>query len=186
MIYINDRLYDFDFDAALPKLSSQRREQALRYRFELGRRTSVAAYLLLCEGLRQEYGIYEPPVFEYNEHGKPSIVGRPDIHFSLSHCKEAAICAVCDHPVGIDVEYIRRYEDSLARYTMNERELQQIAADERPDLAFMRLWTQKEAVFKFLGTGIDNNIKTILDNNPPPLTTIVSPDSRYVYSFTQI
>ena len=44
MIYINDRLFDFDLDAALEQLSEQRREQALRYRYELGRRTCAAAY----------------------------------------------------------------------------------------------------------------------------------------------
>ncbi len=64
MIYLNDRLYDFDLQEALSQLSDQRREQALRYKFELGQRTCAAAYLLLCEGLRKEYGIMEKPVFE--------------------------------------------------------------------------------------------------------------------------
>ena len=55
----------------MSRLSAQRREQALRFRFELGRRQSVAAYLLLRTALEQEYGITEPPLFEYGEHGKP-------------------------------------------------------------------------------------------------------------------
>ena len=139
MIYINDRLFDFDLDAALEQLSEQRREQALRYRHELGQRTCAAAYLLLCEGLQKEYGITEKPIFEYGEHGKPSIVGRPDIHFSLSHCREAAICVVSDHPVGVDVESIHRYSESLVRYTMNDEEIAEILAADRPDLAFTRL-----------------------------------------------
>ncbi|MBR5635236.1 MAG: 4'-phosphopantetheinyl transferase superfamily protein [Prevotella sp.] len=197
MIYINDRLFDFDLDAALAELSEQRREQALRYRHELGRRTCAAAYLLLCEGLRKEYGIVEKPIFEYGEHGKPSIVGRPDIHFSLSHCREAAICVVSDRPVGVDVESVHRYNERLARYTMNDEEMAEILAAESPDLAFTRLWTQKEALLKCTGEGIGNDLKDVLKNykkSPSPsgegngvrLSTVESPDDRYVYSVCQI
>ena len=100
MIYLNDDIAGFDLERALPLLSDQRREQALKFRYELGRKTSAMAYLLLCEGLRQEYGIMERPLFEYGEHGKPSIVGHPEIHFNLSHCREAVVCAVSDRPVA--------------------------------------------------------------------------------------
>lgn len=193
MIYINDRLFDFNLDAALQQLSEQRREQAMRYRYELGRRTCAAAYLLLCEGLRKEYGIDEKPIFEYGEHGKPSIVGRPDIHFSLSHCREAAICVVSDRPVGVDVESVHRYNERLARYTMNDEEMAEILAADRPGLAFTRLWTQKEALLKCTGEGIGNDLKNVLKNykkSPSPsgegngvrLSTVESPDGRYIYS----
>ena len=191
MIYLNDHLFDFDLDAALLELSEQRRQLALRYRHELGRRTCAAAYLLLCEGLRKEYGITEKPVFEFGEHGKPSIIGRPDLHFSLSHCREAAICVLSDRPVGIDIESVGRYSESLVRYTMNDEEMAQILASNRPDIAFTRLWTQKEAVLKCTGEGIGNDLKNVLKNfressptthRPSPITTVESPDGRYVYS----
>ncbi|MBR1469756.1 MAG: 4'-phosphopantetheinyl transferase superfamily protein [Prevotella sp.] len=181
MIYLNDHLLDFDLNEALAELSEQRRQLALRYRHELGRRMCAAAYLLLCEGLRKEYGITEKPVFEFGEHGKPSIIGRPDIHFSLSHCREAAICVVSDRPVGIDVESVGRYSDTLARYTMNDRELEEIGRSDRPDIAFIRLWTMKEAVLKCTGEGIGRDLKNVL-NQSPELTTVVSSDEKFVYS----
>lgn len=53
MIYLNDNLESFDFEASLPLLSAQRREQALQFRYELGRKTCAAAYLLLREGLQR-------------------------------------------------------------------------------------------------------------------------------------
>lgn len=191
MIYLNDHLFDFDLDAALLELSEQRRQLALRYRHELGRRTCAAAYLLLCEGLRKEHGITAKPVFEFGEHGKPSIIGRPDLHFSLSHCREAAICVLSDRPVGIDIESVGRYNERLVRYTMNDEEMAQILASNRPDIAFTRLWTQKEAVLKCTGEGIGNDLKNVLKkfresspatHHPSPITTVVSPDERYVYS----
>jgi 4'-phosphopantetheinyl transferase len=119
-IYINDNLAQFELDEALPLLSVQRREQCLKFKYELGRKQCAAAYLLLCQGLREEYGITEPPIFAYGEHGKPTIVDHPDIHFNMSHCREAVICMLSNKPIGIDVETIHRYSESLARYTMSD------------------------------------------------------------------
>lgn len=181
MIYLNDDIASFDLEAALPLLSHQRREQTLKFKHELGRKTSAMAYLLLCEGLRREYGISEKPLFEYGEHGKPSIQGHPDIHFNMSHCREAVICVLSDQPVGVDIESIREYKDSLARYTMNEQELRQIAEAARPDVAFISLWTQKEAVLKKSGRGITDSMKHVLDN-AANLETIVCEEKGYIYS----
>ncbi len=182
MIYLNDHIEDFDFEASLPLLSEQRREIALRYRHELGRKTCAIAYLLLCEGIRKEYGIAEKPLFTYGAHGKPSILGHPEIHFNMSHCREAVVCVLSNQAVGADVESVAHYRESVMRYTMNDREVEEILHAERPDVAFTRLWTMKEAVLKYSGEGIRNNMKDVLTDNPFKLTTVVSADKRYVYS----
>ena len=179
-IYINDDIEHFDWQVALPLLSEQRREQCLKFKHELGRKTCAAAYLLLREALRKEYGIEEAPIFEYGEHGTPTIVGHPDIHFNLSHCREAAICVVADHPVGVDVESIHRYSESLARYTMNDDEMEQILHADNPALAFTHLWTRKEAVVKLSGHGISNDMKHVLEGLPYEIETIER--AHYVYS----
>ena len=180
-IFINDRIYDFNIDDALRQLSEQRRQMVLNYKHELGKRTCAAAYLLLCQALRQLYGIAEPPVFEYGVHGKPSIVGYPDIHFNLSHCREAVICAIGEHPVGVDIESVREYKESVARYVMNDSEMRKILEADRPDVMFTRLWTMKEAMLKRAGTGITDNLKDVLGNTTG-LITAESPDLRYIYS----
>ena len=180
-IFINDHIDDLDLDAALALLSEQRREQALQFKHEFGRRACATTYLLLCKGLRELYGITEKPIFEYGAHGKPFIVGHTDIHFNFSHCKEAVVCAISNRPIGVDVDSIRKYKDSLVQYTMNAKEIQQIKQAECPDIAFTRLWTMKEARLKLTGEGITNNMKDVL-NEPFNMTTIVSPDMRYVYS----
>ena len=181
MIYLNDDIEHFDWEAALPLLSEQRREQCLKFKHELGRKTCAAAYLLLCEGLRKEYGIEEPPVFEYGEHGKPTIVGHPEICFNMSHCREAAICVLSDKPVGVDIESIRRYSESLARYTMNDTELKQIEQAKRREVEFIRLWTLKEAVLKHSGEGIRNDMKHVLDGLKDA-KTVINEKKCYIYS----
>jgi 4'-phosphopantetheinyl transferase len=181
MVYLNDDIAHFDWESALPLLSAQRCEQVLKFKHEQGRRTCAAAYLLLCEGLRKEYGIGEPPVFEYGEHGKPSIVGHADIHFNLSHCREAALCVVSNCPVGVDVESIRQFKEQLVSYTMNDAEIARIHEAERPDVEFIRLWTMKEAVLKLAGTGITNDLKTVLTGQER-IETTVNLEKNYVYS----
>lgn len=183
MIYINDKIYSFDLQEALAQLSEQRREQALKFKHELGQRTCAAAYLLLCDGLRKEYGIIEKPVFEYGEHGKPSLIGYPHIQFNFSHCREAVICILSNQPVGVDIESIRPFKQTLVDYTMNEEEVARIQQAERPDFEFIKLWTQKEAVLKLSGDGISKDMKQVLLNPPASLTTVISEDERYVYSY---
>ena len=185
MLYLNDHLIDFDLADALCRLSEQRREQALKYKFEMGQRTCAAAYLLLCQGLEAEYGITEPPIFDFGEHGKPFIVGHPEIHFNLSHCKEAAICFVSNRPVGVDVESVRKISDSLLAYTMNDKELVQIHQAEDPKMEFVRLWTQKEALLKLTGHGLSNDLKDVLNRDDVNIKTTESSDGRYVYSICQ-
>ena len=182
MVYLNDDIAHFDWQAALPLLSEQRRQQCLKFRHEQGRKTCAAAYLLLCEALRKEYGITQLPVFEYGEHGKPVIVGHPDIHFNLSHCREAAICVVSNQPVGVDIETIRPFKESLARYVMNDDELQQINGSA---LEFTKLWTRKEAAVKRSGHGISNDMKHVLEGLPFEIETTVCEDKNYVFSVTR-
>ena len=46
-IYISEEIWDFDLEAALQEISEQRREQALKFKYEQGQRLCVLAYQLL-------------------------------------------------------------------------------------------------------------------------------------------
>lgn len=164
-VYITDNLSDItpsELDSAIASLPSWRREQALRFKHEQGRKECAFSYLLLCRALKEQYDLDVQPSFFYGEHGKPVLEGYPHIHFNLSHCKSAIACAVSDAEVGIDIEGVGRYKESLARYSMSDAEMQHIVSASNPDHAFTSLWTQKEAVFKLTGSGINDNIKDLL------------------------
>ena len=180
IILVSEKIWEFDLEAGLKDISEQRREQALKFKFEQGQRLCVLAYQLLKEGLQKEYGITENPIFEYNEHGKPSIVGHPEIYFNLSHCKEAAICAISDKPVGVDVESIREFKDSLVNYTMNDEEKAEMASSSNPAATFIRLWTMKEATSKLIGTGITNDVKSLIDTTKYKYNT--TEKESYIYT----
>lgn len=182
-ILVSEDIWGFDLDEALKEISAQRREQALRFRYEEGERLCVLAYQLLRQALREDYGITAPPLFDYNEHGKPAIADHPEIFFNLSHCKEAALCAVSTKPIGADVEAVRPMKDMLVDYTMNEAEAAEIHAAENPDAAFIRLWTMKEATAKLVGTGITNDMKQLIDTRKYKYTTVSR--QRYIYTIAE-
>ena len=183
IILVSEKIWEFDLEAALREISEQRREQALKFKHEQGQRLCVLAYQLLKEGLQKEYGLTGNPIFEYNEHGKPSIVGHPEIYFNLSHCKEAVVCAISDKPVGVDVESHREFKDSLVNYTMNDEEKAEIEKSDNPAATFIRLWTMKEATAKLIGTGITNDVKSLINPTKYKYTTVER--QRYTYTICE-
>ena len=107
---------------------------------------------------------------------------RPEIFFNLSHCRETVVCAISDQPVGVDVELIRPYKESLARYTMNDDELSAIESSPDPARTFIRYWTMKEAALKLIGTGISNDLKTVLSRPDLRFETVESVEKSYIYT----
>ncbi len=190
MILIDDQIQEYtpeEIARWTDELPEWRRKQVLAYKNDMGRRQSLLAYRLLCQGLREEYGIMEQPTFVYNEHGKPSLALPPTggdgegLYFSLSHCKEGVCCAISDRPVGIDIESAsRKISDSVIRYSMNEGEQALIRESDDPQRTFLRLWTQKEAVLKRLGTGIRDDMRDILSDYA--YTIEVRENERYILS----
>ena len=83
-----------------------------------------------------------------NEFGKPL---SKDKYFNISH-SEGYIALVIDKvPVGIDIEKLRPAEEDLRNYVSNQEEKNYIHDDE----SFFEVWTNKEALVKANGNGIN-------------------------------
>ena len=135
----------------LPLVSAQRRETALKYKHVFGQWASLKSWLMLADlGVTGEW--------KYNEYGKPYVEGGPE--FSISHCKHGIAVAVDSRPIGIDIEHIRNVAPELVERTMNEAEREVVESN----VMFTKLWTMKEAYLKYVGTGIINDLKHVLDN----------------------
>ena len=190
MIYLNDRISDIDIEQALTMVNMARRQKALAYRHENDQRLSLAVYMLLCEGLEKEYGITEKPELIYGDHGKPQLRDYPDIHFNMSHCKEAALCVVDNRPVGCDIEMVsRKLNMGLCRYCCNDEEIDSVLSADNPSLEFIKLWTQKEAVVKLIGEGLAGDVKDILQKartENVKIHTVVPPNKEYAYTIASL
>ena len=121
------------------------------------KRESTAAYSLLAEMLGFHFGICIKDVdIVLNEYGKPLISGK-DVCFNLSHSNGLVVCAVSNENVGVDVEFIRDVRPLIKKKCMTSREADSIIFPKD----FYRIWTLKEAYFKYVGTGINRSMTDI-------------------------
>jgi len=95
---------------------------------------------------------------ERAEHGKPYLADAT-LQFNLSHSGGALLVGLSrDQPLGVDLEAPRRSRPvlELARRWFARRESMALAGlpEARQQMAFLRLWTCKEAVLKAHGHGI--------------------------------
>ena len=117
---------------------------------------------LLRHGLAERFGMHPAEVqLERDGFGRPRLAGRPDVHFSISHCPDAVAVLVADAPVGVDVERIRPYDRYAARRVLADDELARLATSSEPDRDFFRLWTLKESYGKALGVGLSYRVRRL-------------------------
>jgi len=117
-------------------------------------------YLSLAAGALLEYALSgvekNSREIALGSHGKPYIESGK-LHFNLSHCDGIGVCAVSDRCVGVDAEGIRTVSDRLIQRVLLPDEIKWVnsfGSPEEKDRAFLRLWTVKESVMKYLGTGL--------------------------------
>ena len=179
----------------LPLVSEQRRQQALRYSHTFGRFCCLKSYLMLLELLSAVYPELDTskPEFGYTAQGKPFLLARPDIHFSISHSKNAILVAISDAPIGVDIEAFRSPSAALIARTMNATEQAAIATADgwnihrtpgTREALFSAIWTRKEAVLKLRGTGIEGDLKHVLSGTEAIFTRIF-PRKLYAFSIAQ-
>ncbi len=113
-------------------------------------RERALAYDILCRLLDGEH-----PRLEHDEKGAPYLPEHPELSVSISHCRKAvAVVVSSEGRVGIDVECRRKIGDGLLERVCTPDEQAAVCAAEDSTMAFLQLWTRKEAVLKMRGTGI--------------------------------
>lgn len=137
-------------------LSDYRKEKIDKCRFLEDKKRAMGAGLLLNKGL-EEYGLREMEVrIAQGEHGKPSLLDYPGIHFNLSHSGDMVLAVFAKTEVGCDIEQIRPANLNLAKRFFCPYEYSYIASleSEEQNQAFCRIWTLKESFLKITGMGI--------------------------------
>lgn len=146
--------------------SQERKARSDRYRRREDALRCVAAEALLRYVLGTDnYRIERTPG------GKPFLPDRPDFHFNLSHSGNWAAIAWGPSEVGLDVEQIRHDAriESIARRYFCEEEQQYIFAEEADrHQRFFEVWTGKESYVKYLGTGLNIDLKSFNVLSPEP------------------
>ena len=94
------------------------------------------------------------PEIAVTDRGKPYFP-QGELHFSISHTKGHAFCAVSPRNIGIDAEEMDRpIRPELAEKILSPSELARFREAEDPRDALLRLWVLKEADAKRSGEGL--------------------------------
>ena len=145
---IDRELTDEERDRLVGILPYARYQRLTRAR-ENRQNQAMCAYGLLRHALEEQYGLRTLPAIELSREGKPMFRDRPEIHFNLSHTDGAVLCAVHDHPVGVDIERIR---------PVSLRTMRRLAGVDTEE-AFFQCWVRREARTKRTGTGVSTMMR---------------------------
>jgi 4'-phosphopantetheinyl transferase len=165
-------LYVLEFDGldipadVLSKVSYDRATIIRNCVNSLKKKQLVLSELLVRRVVKSKLGITDEEIeFCKNEHGKPYIKDVLDFHFNLSHSEKMVVLAISDTPVGVDVEFIRKFNDRLMDKCFSLKEKEYVA---HRSTAFFELWTKKEAYIKSLGN-------TFFTNSPKDIAVLEKP-----------
>ncbi len=121
----------------LPRL---RRDYVLSIKDDLRRKQSVFVWKLLENVLKNNFGLISG--YDFTENNGEWSLENSKLKFSLSHSKEIVAVAVCDGPVGVDVELcsnkILKLKSMFPSDASCEDEIERLAI----------LWTQRESAYK--------------------------------------
>lgn len=130
-----------------------------------GMTDKAQASALLARGAVEAWGLHKLPAVVKLAAGKPVFRGEPELHFNLSHSGSFALCALSDHPVGVDIEALRPRREGLAESILSPEELTWYHTQGSTTQALLTLWTRKEALCKYRGTGLTFPVRDVV----PPL-----------------
>lgn len=154
------------YRTAYEKLSPSRKMKADGYRLENDKKLCVGAGILLSRAL-EKIGLTERSAeFVLGKHGKPRLKNG-EFCFNLSHSGEIVCLAVSDCEVGVDVQRIEAVKEKLIPRIFTPAEREWLDGTQDRETGFYRLWTAKESVVKYLGTGITELSKIEIDLTPP-------------------
>ena len=105
----------------------------------------------------QYFGI-ENAEIQRTKNGKPYLLDKYGLFFSVSHTKNLLFIGVSDAEIGIDAEALSRetdYSIVLRKFPLEEQ------AEILSNTDFLRHWTAKEAAIKYLGGTLAKDLKKL-------------------------
>ena len=151
------------FDAWYRRMPDFRKEKIDAFKPHHSKLLSLGAGILL-ETAMKDIGISNYEVIP-DPDKKPRIKGHDDIFFNISHSGDVVILGISDREIGVDIEKIKLFKDSLVNYVFGEgdkslaKEL--MDGENDADKVYTRLWTVKESIMKHSGKGIAMEPKSI-------------------------
>ena len=102
------------FDLWYDKMPDFRKRKIDAFKPHRSKLLSLGAGMLLDKALK-DIGIDDYDI-ELDEHEKPRIKGMGDVFFNISHSGEVVCLGISDKEIGVDIEKVRHFKESLINY----------------------------------------------------------------------
>ena len=147
---------------ALSVVSEYRRHKIAALKHEKEKKRSLGAAFALNAALAC-HGLCEKDMeYVLGSQGKPALRGYPELHFSLSHAGDYAVCSMGERETGCDIERVRPGKMRVADrfYTEEEKDwLYRAKEPKERESRMFRLWTMKESFLKVTGRGMSLSMR---------------------------
>ncbi len=162
-----DKFSNGEIEMMIPFLNEERQKKAEKFHYFEDTKRCVLGYILIQYALYKNYGISMPCKWKYNTWGKPILNDFPHIHFNLSHSKKWIIACVSAVEIGVDIEQIQKNVAGLYKYVFRDKELDEVMCMDEYEASnyFFRQWTAKEAYLKYLGKGLNKEMRSVCFDN---------------------
>lgn len=150
-VYVAQFDYSVKVQPVLPDIRQQAIEECTN---PLTRLQRYCVWQLLDHALKKRVGM-GVDMFNFTVDANGKWHCDQDVHFSLSHSGFVVAVAVCDRPVGIDVDEVGRFskftnDDKFVKRVLTEdeqKEFQNVSPERRAEFLAQR-WVRKESIFK--------------------------------------
>ncbi len=155
-IRIDDTINQNTLNYLLTFVSKEKKEQINRYYFNVDKKLSLYADLIVRVIACKTFGLTNKDIdFFKSEYGKPNLNNYLNFHYNVSHTRNAIAVVVSDSQVGVDIEKIREAEFKIVNRFFTQPEIEFIdntVAESKKQ--FYIVWTKKEAYIKYIGKGL--------------------------------
>lgn len=157
---MNENIFNFLFNYIQD--DTKKRIRNIRTKHEAD--SVLIGEILVKISIMKEFNIeYNDIIFDYNKFGKPRIRKYENVYFNISNSGCWVVCVISDAEVGIDIQKIDDCNMALAERICTLDEFNIIKNSNNQASEFTKIWTQKEATLKMIGTGFSTgNIKECL------------------------
>jgi len=163
------QISDGDLELCHSQLTDEERSRAMKFRYYADYVSYIVAHALLRQSVSAIAGVTPDCVkIRRAQNGKPELLQdsvTTPIRFNLSHTEDMVMVALArDVEVGVDVERLdRKFAPEIVEYLCSAEEAQEISllSTQHQSVAYIELWTLKEALVKASGQGLRVRINEI-------------------------
>jgi 4'-phosphopantetheinyl transferase len=186
-----ETISDNDFENLLSYLPEERVLRIRKFLFRKSALHTLAGEMITRTLISKKTSLAPQELrFTRDQFGKPSLVNRGDLFFNIAHSGHWVVAAFDCGVIGIDVEFMREIDLSIAERFFSKKEYDSLIQKE-PDMQrsfFYDLWTLKESYIKAEGKGLsiplDSFCFTINKDNSIQFE-LLSNESKKAFVFKQ-